>query len=166
MVYKLPTIVSTETATDVAGTYTAYTYSDGHVETDPPGRPFSKEDLQRQRLAQAAQQQAQQMLSATLAKLGVPSAPASPAVQRQNQGTVSSTVLIGTYHDYLDAAEQIAGTASAPPQSGSPLDQLLTSFGLGGPAQTPASRPEFGLPDANTPISGVPDELQTPATIR
>ena len=39
------------TKTDYIGTYTEYTFDDGHVETDPPNRPIYKEDVQLQRTA-------------------------------------------------------------------------------------------------------------------
>ena len=42
-------IVKTETKSDYVGTYTAYTYTDGHVETNPVSRPKYKEDVQLKR---------------------------------------------------------------------------------------------------------------------
>jgi hypothetical protein len=49
-----PVVRKRETRTDAAGTYVAYTYADGHIETEPPGRPLYPEDIQRQRRRQAA----------------------------------------------------------------------------------------------------------------
>ena len=33
------------TKTDFVGTYTEYVYGDGHSETDPPGRPLTRDDV-------------------------------------------------------------------------------------------------------------------------
>lgn len=40
-------IVSTTTETDYLGSYVRYVYDNGHVETDPAGRPVFREDAQR-----------------------------------------------------------------------------------------------------------------------
>lgn len=40
-------LISKTTETDYVGTYTRYVYDNGHVETDPVGRPIFREDAQR-----------------------------------------------------------------------------------------------------------------------
>ena len=40
-------LLSKTIETDYLGTYTRYVYDNGHVETDPAGRPIFREDAQR-----------------------------------------------------------------------------------------------------------------------
>ncbi len=40
-------LISKTIETDYVGTYTRYVYDNGHIETDPVGRPIFREDAQR-----------------------------------------------------------------------------------------------------------------------
>lgn len=117
---------SKETRTDFVGPYTAYIYADGHVETDPPNRPLSREDVQRQRRGQvAAQSKAQRQLEAERSNEGVPSV----SVARDLSLATASRSLVEPFHAAIEALTEAADTIATPPDQ---LAALAGSFDLGG----------------------------------
>ena len=129
----LPTIVSITEATDVAGIYTVYTYSDGHTDTNPANRPFSKEDLQRQIRDQLAQTLATQSLAneqARYTSLAVTQdAPNSQEIARAEFDVINGNLVLQPFPDAIANFGLIAPTASATPGQAS---QLVSSISLGG----------------------------------
>ncbi len=121
------TLFKKETRTDYAGTYTAYIYSDGHIETDPPHRPTSKEDAQRQRRVDAMKKRAIAILASERAAKGLSTLPVN--VKRENLDTVAGKVLLSNYHDVLHKISEIAPTSTAADGS---IQTLRTQVGLGG----------------------------------
>ena len=118
--------VSKVTLTDYVGPYTAYTYADGHVETDPPNRPKSREDVQRERRGQvAAQSRAQRQLEAERSTEGLP----STAVARDLSLATASRSLTEPFHAAIEALTDAAETIATPPEQ---LAALVGSFDLGG----------------------------------
>ena len=116
---------STEVRTDVKGTYTAYLYADGHVETDPPGRPVSREDLQRQRLADFATTNALESVEAS--KAGRTGGSASAV--RQSRPAATLRALVPTFMEGLASAQLIPKTMV---MSEAQRTELLNTFDLGG----------------------------------
>jgi hypothetical protein len=96
--------VSKETRTDFVGTYTAYIYPDGHTETDPPGRPMTREDVQRQRLRQASTDQARKIMAAS--QVGTSSDTLS--TRREKRLTAIPQTLTQEFHDTMQAMGQLA----------------------------------------------------------
>jgi hypothetical protein len=103
-------MIKTEPRTDYAGSYIAYIYSDGHTETDPPGRPMSREDVQRQRLQEVSRLKAREMAQAQRSRHGVVSSIA-PAVTRETGHSIVPRVLVQSFHETLDAIAALAPTA-------------------------------------------------------
>lgn len=125
-----------ETRTDFVGSYTAYIYADGHVETDPINRPQSREDVQRARRGQAAaRSQAQRQLEAERSNEGVP----STSVARDLALATSSRSLTEPYHAAIEALTNAADTVASQPQQ---LSAVVGSFDLGGTLET--SPKEYG----------------------
>ena len=56
-------LIRSETRTDFLGEYIAYVYGDGHIETEPAGRPVTKEDFQRRRAVDLSQRSAREALA-------------------------------------------------------------------------------------------------------
>lgn len=159
----LPTLISKETRTDIAGTYTAYIYADGHVETDPPGRPLSKEDLQRQRKAQVATDRAKRMIAAERAKFGVLGDSIPNQTLRDNATAVSSKIVLEPFHKFLHAVSEISDTATVPQTAGGHVDRLITTVPLGGKVvgDRARTRPEYSVPGSDSPPDpNLPAELQ------
>ncbi len=159
----MSTLVSKETRTDIAGTYTAYIYADGHVETDPPGRPLSKEDLQRQRKAQVATDRAKKMIAAERAKFGALGDSIPNQTLRDNLTAVSSKIVLEPFHKFLHAVAQVSDTATVPQTDGGHVDRLLTSVPLGGRVvgDHARQRPEYAPPGVDSPADpNLPEELQ------
>ena len=113
------------TRTDFVGNYVAYIFADGHVETDPPGRPLFREDVQRQRRKEFALRQARRLLETERAK----GSPSSRRVGREANRVVAGRVFNRNFHNTLHAISRIADTAASPPNM---VDQLVGSFDLGG----------------------------------
>ena len=120
-------IVSKATLTDYIGPFVAYTYADGHIETVPPNRPQSQEDVQRQRRIQVIRTRALAVLSSERAIGGLGNLPAG--IQRQNANTVAGKIMLSNYHNALHKISEIAVTATAFPGS---IETLRTTIGLGG----------------------------------
>lgn len=133
--------LSKETRTDYAGTYTAYIYADGHVETDPPGRPLFREDVQRQRRKEYALRQATRVLEVERAKAGVRQLP--NAIERANETAVSGRALNEGLRATLEAFATVAGTIGTPR---SQALELINNFDVGGPlvGDAAGTEPEYG----------------------
>jgi len=137
-----------ETRQDYVGTYTAYLYADGHIETEPPNRPQSKEDVQRKRRVAMTKQKAVAMLAAERARLGTSSSTPASVVQ-QNATVTPGTVFYAQYNALLHKISQLSGTAT------SFMDQvgsLLYTVGLGGYiiGDKAGVLPEFAVPAVKT----------------
>jgi hypothetical protein len=129
----LPTIVSITEASDIAGIYTVYTYSDGHTDTNPPYRPFSKEDLQRQIRDQLAQTLATQSLANEQARYTSQAvqqgAPNAQSIARAEFDVINGNLVLQPFPDAIANFSQFAPTATALP---GPIQQLVSSVSLGG----------------------------------
>lgn len=147
-----------EIRTDYAGSYTAYLYADGHVETDPPGRPTSREDSQRERLATAAGDRAQRLLEAQQAELGVAGVTLPTNIRRASRGLASLRVLTGPYHETLAALGQLAPTLRAPEGQAALLRESIDIGGLV-VGDRAGERPEYDT------LSGSPD-VPSPGSVR
>jgi hypothetical protein len=134
----MATILREEIRTDAAGTYTAYVYADGHTETNPPGRPKSREDMQRERAAEAAQADAKTAVSTTRA-----SASQSAPLQRENAAAAGSRLVLSPYRNFQHKLGTLVGTAATPQTAGGLRDTLLTTVHTG----TPPGADELVLDD-------------------
>lgn len=114
----------TEVRTDAKGSYTAYVYADGHTETDPPNRPLSREDLQRQRLADFATTSALEAVEA--AKAGRTGG--SSSAVRQSRPAATLRALAPSFMEGLASVQLIPATMS---MTEAQRTTLLTSFDLG-----------------------------------
>ncbi len=130
---SLPTIVSRQTLSDAAGTYIAYTYSDGHIATDPPNRPVSKEDLQRQVRDTLAQQKATQALTNDRARFTKSQAqllaPNAQQIAREEFDVINGGLVTAGFSDAIRNFTQFAPTAAATPDQ---TDQVVQNVSLGG----------------------------------
>lgn len=117
--------IATETRTDAKGSYTAYIYADGHTETNPPGRPLSKQDLQRQRFADFATTNALEAVeSAQAGRTG-----GSQAAVRQSRPVASLRALTPSFHEGLALVQLVPKTMCMSPAQ---REDLLTNYDLGG----------------------------------
>lgn len=135
-----PTLVSTETRTDAVGSYTAYVYSDGHIETDPAGRPTYKEDLQRQLASQLAKSNAGQYLqAASTAGVSQPT-----RVSFDLQASSGLRAVAPAYCEFLSAASDFASTVGTSPARRA---EVLGTVDLGGEltGSNAGQRPEYGV---------------------
>lgn len=123
-----------EIRTDYRGAYTAYLYADGHVETDPPGRPISKEDWQRHRLNQATAEKVARMTTAARTAAGARGIPMPSDIKQAERSVPTLRALTQGFHDTLNAASVLAQTARTPMEM---RHSLVASFDLGGPAGGP-----------------------------
>lgn len=133
---SLPTIVSRATLSDAAGLYLAYTFSDGHIETDPPNRPVSKEDLQRQIRDKLAQTKATQSLANDRGRYTKTQAqqlaPNAQQIARAEFDVIAGGLVVKPLTDAVRNFSQFAPTATA--HEGQ-VDQLISSVPLGGPLE-------------------------------
>lgn len=120
--------ISTETRTDYVGEYRAYIYADGHVETDPPGRPLSKEDVQRKRVLAYARANAANFANKATALKNPTGIPAPAAVDRSV--TVNRSMLLANFQETQQALAQASVTARTPDAN---IKTLVSTFGVGGP---------------------------------
>lgn len=136
----LPVLVQTGIRTDYEGNYKAYVYSDGHVETDPPGRPLFKEDAQRRLLAQKAVADAPAFLK--IARAAEAQA-ARPQLQADNRHAANTRVMAPAFHDSLAGLSAATDTfASSPTYRASVINQIdLGGVVVGDRA---GQRPEYG----------------------
>jgi len=146
-----------EIRVDYIGPYTAYVYADGHVETEPPQRPMSKEDVQRTRRVDVTQNRAIAMLSSERAKLGLVTANTPAAIVRQNADSVTGKILFDQFQALLHGISDVAQTATT---FAGYADTLLNTVSLGGRVVGAMAglRPEYDVP--STPV--VEDESITP----
>lgn len=117
-----------ETREDFVGTYTAYIYPDGHVESSPSDRPKTQEDVQRDRRVEATRQRALLMLSADRARMGL-DASTPKALVHANMAITPGKALFANYHRLLHLISTVSGTATSFPGE---ISSLLTTVGLGG----------------------------------
>lgn len=131
-------ITSRRTLSDAAGTYIAYTYSDGHVTTDPPNRPVSREDLQRQVRDTIAQQQATQSLIGERARYtknqAQQQAPNAQQIARAEFDVINGGLVTAGVSKAIRNFTKFAGTATA---STDYLDQVVSTVSLGGELTNP-----------------------------
>lgn len=113
-------------STDIAGSYVAYTFADGHVETDPPGRPLFKEDLQRNRRIEVSKTRSLAILAAEKTK-GSSLLPSS--ILRNNADVVNGSVLIMPYLQQIQKISNIAETSTA---AAGQVTSLLQTVPIGG----------------------------------
>ena len=119
---------SQETRTDYVGEYRAYIFADGHVETDPPGRPMSKEDMQRKRVLEYARANAGNFAN-KVTTLKNPAGTPAPAVVDCTV-TTNRSLLLFNFEETQQALSQAAATARTPDAN---IKTLVTTFGVGGP---------------------------------
>jgi len=146
-----------ETRVDYIGPYTAYIYADGHIETEPPQRPMSKEDVQRTRRVSATQKRAVAMLAAERAKIGLTSANTPAAIIRLNADSVTGRIFFDQYQALL---HRISVTACSASSFQGYAKTLLNTVSLGGRVvgRMAGYRPEYDVP--STPV--VEDETIVP----
>lgn len=120
--------VSEEVRTDYVGEYKAYIYADGHVETDPPGRPLSKEDRQRQRVLEYARANAGNFANKATTLKNPTGTPAAAAASRSV--TVNRSMLLFNYTETQQALAVAASTARTPDAE---AKALVANFSVGGP---------------------------------
>lgn len=127
------TIISRRTLSDAAGTYTAYTYADGHITTDPPNRPVSKEDLQRQVRDKLAQDQATRSLANDRARFTKTQAqqlaPNAQQIARAEFDVINGGLVTAGISKAIRTFTKFAATATAPDAY---TDQVVASVALGG----------------------------------
>lgn len=137
-----PVLIKTETRNDYLGAYTAYVYSDNHVETDPPARPRFKEDAQRQLLGQQAVANAPAFLK--IAR-GAESQPARPALQADGRHASNTRVVAPAFADSLAGMSAVTATFTA---SKVYRQSVVSQIDLGGVVVGGRAglRPEYGRP--------------------
>lgn len=119
------TLIRTETRTDFLGEYTAYIYSDGHVETDPNDRPVSKEDYQRRRAnSLAAADTATAVTSARIAN-----ATGRDHLNRDQAASSATAGLLDEVRKTLKAVGTLIETTAAPVDQ---VQSLIETVPLGG----------------------------------
>lgn len=130
---------STEVRTDAKGEYTAYLYADGHIETDPPNRPLSREDLQRQRLADFATTNALEAVEA--AKAGRTGSSSSSV--RQSRPAATLRALVPSFMEGMASVQLVPKTMT---MTEAQRVELINSYDLGGRVVGPnaGARIEYG----------------------
>lgn len=136
----IPVLVKTETRNDYEGDYTAYLYSDGHIETAPVGRPLFKEDAQRRQLAQQAVADAPRFLK--IAR-GSEAQSARPHLQADNRHAANTRVGAPAFHDSIAGLSAVTSTFTA---SSTYRVAVVSQIDLGGIVVGPRAgkRPEYG----------------------
>jgi hypothetical protein len=136
-----PVLIKTEIRNDYIGDYTAYIYSDNHVETDPVGRPKFKEDAQRVLLAQQAVANAPAFLK--IAR-GSEAQPDRPALQADARHASNARVMAPAFHDSLEGLSAVTATFAS---SLAYRKALVSQVDLGGKVvgDRAGVRPEYGL---------------------
>ena len=134
--YSVPPVaLRTEIRTDASGSYTAIVFDDGHIETDPPGRPLFKEDLRRKALSDAALANGASFLRAANA--------AGDSTSADRQAAASGRAIAPGFHDTLAALAELATTFTSTPAM---RKFLIGNVDLGGPVQgaNAGKQPEYG----------------------
>jgi|GEM_PF-4412942 len=110
-------IVKTEFRTDAAGTYQAFIYDDGHTETDPIGRPKSKEDLQRELRDAEALKRAKSTLANEHTRFTRTSsqllAPTAQQIARAEFDVIAGGLLTREFNDAIRTFTEFASTSTA-----------------------------------------------------
>lgn len=131
-------IISRRTLSDAAGAYIAYTYADGHVTTDPPNRPISREDLQRQVRDTIAQQKATQSLTGERARYTKNQAqllaPNSQQIARAEFDVINGGLVTAGVSNAVRNFTKFASTATATKDY---LNEVVTTASLGGELVNP-----------------------------
>ncbi len=135
-----PVLIRTETRNDAVGNYSASIYSDGHVETDPVGRPIYKEDLQRITLAAQAVNNGPGFLK--IAR-NAEAQPERPQLQADGRHASNSRVMCPAFYDTLATTAGLTDTFTASPAY---RETLVGSVDLGGMVvgARAGMRPEYG----------------------
>ncbi len=120
--------IKTINATDFEGNYVAYTFADGHTETDPPNRPKFKEDAQRERKIQVSRDRATAILAADRSRFGIGALP-SGGILRENANVVTGSVIIRPYLEQIRKLSDTAATFTAPAGM---IESLVTTVPIGG----------------------------------
>lgn len=135
-----PVLIKTEIRNDYVGDYTAYVFSDGHVETDPVGRPSFKEDAQRQLLGERAVADSPRFLKVARA---AEAQGERPALQADNRHASNTRVVAPAFHDSLAGLAAVTSTLTASPAYRA---AVIGSVDLGGlvVGARAGKRPEYG----------------------
>lgn len=133
--------------TDAAGYYIEYTHDDGHIETQPPGRPQTKEDIQRKQRQQLSLTKALKTAQAdrTHADFIVNDPTSSNSRARAVFNQVVSAEATAEFSRSVDAVGVIAQTASVRPEHSIDVIKDVT---LGGAAAN--ERTEFSAVQPET----------------
>jgi len=126
----------TERRVDIVGPYTAYIFPDGHTETDPPGRPLLREDIQRLRRQQRAKVAATRMVASAAIRSGLGRVQA-----RESSATLDTLDALENFRQSSKAASQLALTTAAPVEM---VELLVQTVFIGGQLTTepdPIDRP-------------------------
>jgi hypothetical protein len=126
-------IIKKEFRTDVAGTYIANIFADGHVETDPPNRPFSKEDLQRKIRNDEALRRAKSTLSNERGRYTKSTnqlaAPNAQQIARAEFDVITGGLILRPLTDAIRNFSSFATTSTA---SRGQVDDVVSNVALGG----------------------------------
>lgn len=135
-----PVLIRTEVRNDYIGEYTAYVYSDNHVETDPPGRPRFKEDAQRALLAKQAMAGPAAFLK--IAR-GSESTPERPHLQADSRHAANARVISPAFHDSLTGLSSVTELFASSPTF---RQAVVSQIDLGGTVvgERAGKRPEYG----------------------
>jgi hypothetical protein len=141
------TLIRSETRTDFIGSYTAYIYSDGHVETEPAGRPIFKEDYQRQRAIALSQSDA----SNSIAAAKIAATTTSQASTRELTGFIATA---GIFDDLRQTQTTLATLLTASTASDDDKATLLSQVPAGGDVVGPraATSPSFSAGDPSSEL--------------
>lgn len=149
-------IVTREVLTDAAGSYVRYVFADGHVETSPPGRPTSKEDLQRELRIAEALKNAKKTLKKTRT---VEDSRLARQIARSEFDTTGAAAVIGAFTAALRRQSEFATTATAPAAA---VDGLLSNASLGGDVKSPDKLPQREYRRAPTHQPGIVGAIVQP----
>jgi hypothetical protein len=126
-------IIKQEFRTDAAGMYIAYVYDDGHTETDPIGRPLSKEDLQRKMRDDEALARAKSTLVNERARVtgrgALGSSPNAQQIARAEFDIIAGGLLTRDFNDMVRKLSEFAPTATA---TSAQVDTVVGTVSLGG----------------------------------
>lgn len=133
--------IRVETRTDYVGTYTAYIYADGHVETDPANRPQNREDAQRNRRKEYARKYGRRVMEVERTREGVSTVSTPHHVRRESTLGVTARTFNEPFHHTLEAFANVANTLRAPVGS---IRSLISTADIGGPlvSEEPYEDPE------------------------
>jgi hypothetical protein len=119
------TILRVETRTDFLGEYTAYVYSDGHIETSPADRPVYKEDYQRKRAIELSQQNARTAMAAARTAR----ATGRGHLNREQVGASATAAMLDSMRSTLTILNEVVASSTSNPSA---LNVLVTTVDIGG----------------------------------